>query len=191
MAKSVYRNLSLLVGVVLIIVGVLAVWGGSWAHSFVSDQLSSQKITMPSGKSLTTDDMKSHLTKYAGKQLSTGPEARAFADHYILGHMNAAGGGKTYEEVSGEYLAMAAANPKLADGTASADDVKAYNALGDLRNTLFMGNSLRGMLLTAYAWWTVGTIALIAGIVLLVGGVGLGVLAFTAFRGSKTEAAAA
>jgi hypothetical protein len=33
---------------------------------------------------------------YAGQQLTTGPQAKAYADHYIAVHMNEASGGKTY-----------------------------------------------------------------------------------------------
>ena len=59
--------------------------------------------------------------------------------------------GRTYEEVSGDFLAMAK-NP-------NADPAK-VKELGDLRQTLFMGNTLRGMLLNAYAFGTMGKIAL-------------------------------
>ena len=43
--------------------------------------------------------------------------------------------------------------------------------LGELRQTLFMGNTLRGMLLEAYAFGTLGVIASYGAIAALVGGV--------------------
>lgn len=164
MERTVYKVLAKVLGVVLLLVGIGATYGGSWAHNYVKDQLSAQKIDMPAAAGLTNDTMKQHLSKYVGQKMETGPQAEAFANYYILEHMNASSQGKTYEEVSGEYIAMGKANPKLADGTATKEELAAYNKLGGLRQSLFMGDSLRGMLLNAYAWWTVGTIALWVGI---------------------------
>ena len=54
---------------------------------------------------------------------------------------------------------------------------------------------LRGTLLNAYGWWTVSTIALYAGIVMVAAGIILGILAFFGFRharrAAKKEVAAA
>src|SRR5690349_1002400 len=74
----------------------------------VHDQLVMQDITMPAGDALGSvpeADAKA-LEPYAGSTLDTGAEAKAFADHYILAHMNASSDGRTYEEVSGEYIAL-------------------------------------------------------------------------------------
>jgi hypothetical protein len=160
MMRVVYQAMSRTFAVVLLVVGVGLLIGGSYAHSYVSDQLSQEKITMPSGDSLKTADMQKYLSPYAGQQMTTGPQAQAFANHYIHAHMNAASDNKTYEEVSGEYIACSSN-----DATKTSDSCV---ALGQLRQTLFMGDSLRGMLLTAYAWWLVGTIAIWAGVAALV-----------------------
>jgi hypothetical protein len=150
----------------LILAAVLLVAGGllTWANSFVSDQvhdqLAMQDITMPDKASLETKAQHEHLDKYAGQKMTTGDQAKAFADYYILVHMNAAGGGRTYEEVSGEYMGL------LNDPNADPDQVA---EVGQLRQTLFMGNTLRGLLLNAYAFGTMGTIAGIAAIASFVG----------------------
>ena len=89
------------------------------------------------------------LDKYAGQQMLTGPQVKAFADHYILVHMNAASGGKTYEQVSGEFIALSDADKASPAG----------QQMAGLRQTLFMGNTLRGLLLYGYAFATIGTIA--------------------------------
>src|SRR6185436_4567092 len=99
------------------------------------------------------------LDQYAGQQLTTGPQAKAYADHYILVHMNAASGGKTYEEVSGEYIQLSDAAKASPEG----------QKLAGLRQTMFMGDTLRGLLLYAYAFATIGTIAGFAAIVCFVG----------------------
>jgi hypothetical protein len=155
----------LISGTGLILAAVLVIAGGllTWASAFVGDQvhnqLSMQNITMPDKASLETKAQHEALDKYAGQKMTTGPQAKAYADHYILVHMNAASGGKTYEEVSGEFISLS-------------DEAKASpegQKLAGLRQTLFMGNTLRGLLLYGYAFATIGTIAGYAAIVSFVG----------------------
>jgi hypothetical protein len=149
----------------LLLAGVLLVAGGllTWASSFIGgqvhDQLAMQDITMPAKAQLETKAQHDALDKYAGQKMLTGPQAKAYADHYILVHMNAASGGKTYEEVSGEYIQLSDAAKASPEG----------QKLAGLRQTLFMGDTLRGLLLYAYAFATIGTIAGFAAIVCFVG----------------------
>jgi hypothetical protein len=91
--------------------------------------------------------------------------------------MNTQSNNKTYSEVSGEYM-KAAKDP--------AADPAQVAALGELRQSLFMGNTLRGLLLNAYAFGTMGTIALYAGIGALVGAALLLVLALLGLRHART-----
>jgi hypothetical protein len=155
----------LISGAGFLLVAVLLVAGGllTWAHVFIGDQvhdqLAQQGITMPAKANLETKAQHEALDKFAGQELLTGPQAKAFADNYILVHMNAASGNRTYEEVSGEYIAMSDEQKASAEG----------QELGQLRQTLFMGNTLRGLLLYAYAFATMGTIALYAAIASFVG----------------------
>ncbi len=167
----------------LALVALLLVAGGllTWAHSFIGDQVHSQLtmqgITMPAGDALSSvpkADAKA-LQQYAGSPMDTGPEAKAFADHYILAHMNEASKGQTYEQVSGKYVALSDAAKASPDG----------QALGQLRQTLFMGDTLRGLLLYGYAFATIGTIAGFAAIVSFAGAVVLLLLAGLGFRHSR------
>jgi hypothetical protein len=145
----------------LILAAVLVVAGGllTYASSFVADnvkqQLSQQNITMPAAAALETQEQKDALLQFAGQKMENGAQAKAFADHYILVHMNTQSSNRTYSEVSGEFI-------KLSKGP-NADQAQ-VKALGELRQSLFMGNTLRGLLLNAYAFGTMGTIALYAGI---------------------------
>ncbi len=175
MGRVVNRILAKVFGIVLILVGCGALLGGTFAHGYVTDQLSQEKITMPAGDQLSTQAMKDSLGKYAGKDMTTGPQAEAFANDYLWEHMMKSSGGKTYEEVSGEYM-------KMADKT-TPEAVKA----GALRQTMFMGDSLRSMLLTAYAFWLVGTIAIWAGVACLVLGLVLAVLGFFVWNKKSDE----
>jgi hypothetical protein len=63
-------------------------------------------------------------------------------------HLKEIGGGQTYSELSAKSLA----NPK-------------DEALAGQVATMFKGETLRGLLLNAYAFWKVGQIALVASIV--------------------------
>jgi hypothetical protein len=135
------------VAIGMIIAGVLALIGGSYTRQVVHDQLAPQKIFFPP----KGEELPASLNKYAGEQVDTGGEAKAFADDYIGLHLQGIGQGKSYSEVSGEFLK----DPNNKE-------------LAQQRQTLFMGETLRGMLLNAWGWGTVATIATIAGIVLVV-----------------------
>jgi len=135
----------------LLAAAVLLVAGGllTWAHSFVSHevttQLSAQKIFFPEkgDPQLKEKEIGPFISKYAGQQLTTGDQAKAFADHYIAVHLQQAGGGKTYSQLSTESRA----NPDDAEKAAAVQ-------------TAFRGETLRGLLLNAYAFSTMGKIAL-------------------------------
>lgn len=163
----------LALAVVLLAAGGLLTWATTFIGDQVHDQLVMQDITMPEGEALSglpKADAKA-LEEYAGSQLDTGPEAKAFADHYILVHMNSSSDGRTYEEVSGEFI-------QLSDEEKASDEGQ---ALGQLRQSLFMGNTLRGLLLYGYAFATIGTIAGIAAIISFGAGVLLLVLVALGF----------
>ncbi|WP_439936281.1 hypothetical protein ACS3YM_09930 [Nocardia sp. N13] len=151
----------LALAVVLLIAGGLLTWANMFIGDQVKDQLTMQDITMPEGEALASlpEADASALEKYAGSALDSGPEAKAYADHYILAHMNAASDGRTYQQVSSEFLAL--------DDEAKASEEG--QALGGLRQTLFMGNTLRGLLLYGYAFATIGTIAGYAALAAFVG----------------------
>jgi hypothetical protein len=150
---------------VLLVAGGLLTWANTFIDNQVHDQLSMQGITMPEGDALSSLPKAdaAALEQYAGSPLDTGPEAKAFADHYILVHMNASSDGQTYEEVSGQYIGLSDADKASPEG----------EALGGLRQTLFMGNTLRGLLLYGYAFATIGTIAGIAAIAAFAGAAAL------------------
>lgn len=150
----------LALALVLLVAGGLLTYASSFINSNVEEQLSQQQITMPVEAALQTQEQKDALLQYAGQPMTTGAQAKAFADHYILEHMNASSDGRTYSQVSGEFI-------KLSKDPA-ADPTK-VKELGDLRQSLFMGSTLRGMLLNAYAFGTMATVASIAAIGAYVG----------------------
>lgn len=86
--------------------------------------------------------------------------------------------GKTYSETS------AAARQEGLDPDMAAD-------LQAKADTLFKGETLRSILLNAYGWWTVATIALYVGIALLVAGIVLAIFAILGFRHARRTAGVA
>jgi hypothetical protein len=148
----------------LVLAIILVVAGGLllWAHNFVDDnvhnQLSQQKINFPAVagiKAQNNAEITKYVTPYAGQQVVNGQQAEVFADHYIKVHLNETAGGKTYSEVSGAFLQMQPTDPN-------------YAKVAQQRQTLFMGETLRGLLLNAYAFWKMGQIAFIGAIVAFV-----------------------
>ncbi|MCX6396327.1 MAG: hypothetical protein NTV23_07575 [Propionibacteriales bacterium] len=171
----------LALAVTLLAAGGLLTWGHYFVAGQVHDQLVMQDITMPAGEALAglpAADAKI-LQQYAGSKLDSGPEARAYADHYILIHMNEMADGQTYSQVSGQFVSMTDEQKASAEG----------QALGGLRQSLFMGDTLRGLLLYGYAFATIGTIAGIAALVSFGAAAVLLLLVGLGFRHSRrTEA---
>ena len=145
----------LLLAALLLVAGAMLTWAWVYIGNEVQAQLALQDITMPEGQALQSlpPADQAALQPYAGSPMDTGPEAKAYADHYILVHLNAASKGKTYSEISGQYTAMTAVQKASPEG----------QALAAVRDTLFQGNTLRGLLLYGAAFATMGTLARVRG----------------------------
>ena len=152
-------------GVVLLVAGGVLLWGSAYVHNTVQSQLAAQQITFPPAAAFAhpkagteiTPSMIPSVSQYAGQQLLTGQQAEAYADHFIAVHIANMGGGKTYSQLSTESIAQP-------NNTALATTV----------NTVFKGETLRSMLLSAYGWWKVSQITYIISLVAF----GLGTLSF-------------
>lgn len=143
----------LLIAAVLVIAGGLLMWSHSFIDSQVHDQLAAQKIFFPAANSPAVAGAQfAPMRQYGGQQLTNGAQAKTYADFFIANHLAEIGGGKTYSEIS----AAAQADPTNV-------------ALQAQANTLFKGNTLRGLLLNAYAFWKMAQIAALAALVSFVG----------------------
>jgi hypothetical protein len=159
MRRTVFDVLTSAVGLVLVVVllvaGGLLMWGYSYDHSNVRNQLAEQQIFFPpksvwaTAKAGTeiTPAMIPYLEKYSGQQLLTGPQAEAYADHFIAIHLSEMPYGGIYSKISTAARAEPT-NTKLAT----------------LETTSFQGTTLRGLLLEAYGFSKIGTIMLIGSI---------------------------
>src|SRR4051812_21134162 len=174
----------LVLAVVLLIAGGLLTWGHNFVTDQVHSQLAAEKIFIPAAGSEALADpaIKPYLTKYGGQQLTTGAQAKAYADHFIAVHVKGISGGKTYAELGGDQNALKAqiAAAKAANKpTAALDDQ--LTTLNGTRETVFKGETLRGLLLNAYAFDTMGRIAGIAAIASFIGAGALFLLALLGF----------
>ncbi|HTG48565.1 MAG TPA: hypothetical protein VK646_13010 [Actinomycetota bacterium] len=173
----------LILAVVLLIGAGLLLWTNRYITNEVHDQLAAQKITMPTDQTGLADlpaEDKAALEPYAGQQMTTGNQAKAYADHFIAFHLTKVADGKTYSEVSGAYIASCS-DPSTATSTEC-------ETLSGQRATLFQGETLRGLLLYGSAFATMGTLALYGAIVAFVAAVALFVLAFLGFRHARKNA---
>lgn len=154
--------------VVFAVAGGLLTWGSNFSEDYVYDELSSQNIVFPSAEELEAEG-RDDLVQYAGQQVTTGKQAEAYAS-YIDGHLDDIAGGQTYSEID-DRGAAAAVEQAIEDG-ASEEEIAELQATADQlrgqRDTLFKGETLRGLLLSSYAWSTIGRIAGIAATVAFV-----------------------
>jgi hypothetical protein len=157
MRRKTFDALAVTAG--LVIAGLLLVAGGllTWGHNFVTNevhtQLAAQKIVFPPANSPAVKGAEfAPMRQYGGQLMTTGAQAQVYADHFIAVHLTEIGGGQTYSQLSAKALAQ----PKNA-------------ALAAQVQTMFRGETLRGLLLNAYAFWTIGQIMLWAAIAAFAG----------------------
>jgi len=152
-ALTVLARAGLALTVVLAVAGALLLWGSTYVHNTVHSQLAEQQIFLPPKAAFAHPKVGSEITpnmipgvsQYAGQQLLTGQQAEAYADHFIAQHLQNFAPGQTYATLSAKSLAQPN-NAKLAG----------------LVQTVFRGETLRGLLLNAYGWWKVSQITYIA-----------------------------
>ncbi|WP_336248741.1 hypothetical protein [Stomatohabitans albus] len=153
MAIQVYKTLSKIVGIILALVGVGALYGAMFANSFITAQFEDQNIHFPSEEAINAQVEQGRITEedaqvirpYADQILLNGDQAKAFADHYIFAHMrnSAKKAGLEGEEATYE----GAGDPAREAKTALTDRIKADNPSDDeatiaAKTTIEMANPL-------------------------------------------------
>ena len=169
--------IGLLLAGFLIVIGGILQYGGNFATDQVAAQLKPQAITIPAenGDPKATDEVKKFFADNGEKVMTTGKQAQMYADHYIGFHMSVI---PTYAAASGAN--RAAAGALAADPTNPELQAAAKQASGTVE-TVVKGETLRGMLLNAYAFGTLGQIAMVASYVSFAGGLIFLILALLGF----------
>ena len=145
--------------VVLLILGLVMTSNANFAKDYVRDQLSEQQISFKPVAALTEEEKQSAcLVRYAGQQVTTGKQAECYANDFIGLHVKATANGET-------YATLGTVQTNLRNQVAEAQKTGAAN-LADLqaqlttvtgqRETLFKGETLRGLLLTSYGFSVFG-----------------------------------
>jgi hypothetical protein len=179
----------------LLVLGVVLTSNATFAEHYVRDQLRQQRISFPVRSDLSAEESVSAcLLANAGKPLETGRQAECYANDYIALHVAALADGKTYAELGAPQTALRA---QVAAARSSADPAlpELEKQLADIsatRETLFKGETLRGLLLTSFGFSEFGVKAGQASIVTFLGAVLLALLAAAgfihAFRTPRSEA---
>ncbi|MBK5287304.1 MAG: hypothetical protein JJE46_02435 [Acidimicrobiia bacterium] len=164
--------------VLLLVLGLVLQSNATFANDYVKEQLSSQRITFTPAANLAPEEKRAGcLVANAGKPLASGPQAECYANEYIALHLTEVNDGKTYSETSGAAraakTAATAAKEKGAPDAAALDEQA--QVLDGKVQTLFRGETLRGLLLTSYGFSEFGRKAgqaalvsfLVAGVLLL------------------------
>jgi len=162
----------------LLIAGLVLTSNANFARNYVHDQLAAQKITFKTADTLTAEEkQQACLVTYAGQPLTSGPQAECYANNFINVHLGSIAGGKTYAELGDvqtqlrAQIATAQKNndPSLADLNKQLADATTN------RETVFKGETLRGLLLTSFGFSQFGdkaaqaaTVAYIAAGLLLI-----------------------
>jgi hypothetical protein len=149
-------GVGVLLALTLVVAGALLMWGSVFTTNEVHNQLAKQQIYFPPASAFAhakagteiTPGMKPYLLKYAGQELLTGAQAEAYADHFIAVHLSE----MPYHGVYSKIATAAMTNP-------SNTELKALEAVS------FQGTTLRSMLLQAYAFGTIGSLAFLASII--------------------------
>jgi hypothetical protein len=147
----------------LLVLGMVLTSNANFAKDYVGNQLRQQKITFKTADTLTAEEQESAcLVKYAGQVLQTGKQAECYANEFIGLHLKttANANGMTYAELGTPQSKLRAditaaqkvnpADPAIAGMQKQLTDVTAA------RETLFKGETLRGLLLTSYGFSVFG-----------------------------------
>jgi hypothetical protein len=168
----------------LLVFGVVLTSNANFANNYVHDQLAQQKIFFKTADTLTAEEKKSGcLVQYAGQQLLTGKQAECYANDFIGLHLKSVAGGKTYAElgtVQSQLQAQVTQAQKTNDPNLPALQ-KQYTDLTQARDTVFKGETLRGLLLTSYGFSEFGAKAATGATIAYLGAALLALLSIAGF----------
>jgi hypothetical protein len=160
------------VAILLVLLGFVFKTNADFADSYVHDQLAEQKISFTAAEFLSDEEKASScLIENAGTPLDSGKKAECYANDYIGMHLKGIGGGETYATIG---AIQTKAKTALADATAAnASNVAELKAdldkITGQRESMFKGETLRGLLLTSYGFSIFGEKAALAGMLSFLG----------------------
>jgi hypothetical protein len=137
----IVSTVGVLLVVVLVAAGALALWGYTYTSDSVHNQLAEQQIFFPP-KSGITPAQRPYLLQYAGQEVLTGAQANAYA-----------------KKIASDVYGMPYHGVYARIATASVEHPKNQTLASD-KTVAFESATLQGLLLEAYGFSTIGTVAL-------------------------------
>ena len=162
----------LLIAAILLVGGLVLSANASFAKTYVADQLGQQNITFPAAEELTDEEQATAcLVEYAGQPMTTGKQAECYANNFIGLHLQGIAGGKTYAELGDVQSELRAqvAEAQEAESPDLADLQAELQTVNQQRDTVFKGETLRGLLLTSYGFSELGAKAALGATVAYIG----------------------
>lgn len=164
-------------GLVLVVFGAAAIYMGVDGRATVRDSLRQEQITFGA-----TDDpvVAKYASEYAEEQVTTGAQARAFAQ-VIRGHVLEGSGGLTYSQMGRFVSADDPKNPAgTSDEAAALKDENGSPVSNSARNTWVTATALSTALNMSYMAEQTALFGIVVGVALLLSGIGFVILALGA-----------
>jgi hypothetical protein len=185
----------LVLAVLLGVLGLVLKSNADFANDYVKDQLSQQQITFTAEENLNGENEAEGgecLVEFAGELMTTGKQAECYANQYIKFHMAGSAAEAGYEGATYATLGQPQRElrTQLQEATDAGEDTEAIqeklDAVNSLRDTMFRGETLRGVLLTSYGFSEFGRkaeqaawVCFLAALVLLLASIAGFIHAFT------------
>jgi hypothetical protein len=183
----------LAVAALLLALGAVMRSNANFSEEYVGRQLSQQRISFKPADALTPEEREAEcLVRFAGQPLTSGEQAECYANHFIGRHLQSVAGGRTYAELRGVQTTLRAqiADAQARKDPAAADLQRQLAEVTTQRQTLFEGETVRGLLLTSFGFGTLGSKADQAATVSTVAGGAVLVLALVVVARSLRRRAA-
>ncbi len=143
----------------LLVLGLVMTSNANFAEGYVKEQLTQQNINFKTADTLTDEEKQSAcVVGYAGQALTTGKQAECHANDFIGLHLEAVADGKTFADLGEPQAALReqVATAQTAGSATLPDLQKQLTAITGQRETLFKGETLRGLLLTSFGFSVFG-----------------------------------
>jgi hypothetical protein len=159
----------LLFGGLILVLGLVLQNQANFAENYVKDQLGQQQIEFTAVDYLHGEqDDAPCLVEFAGTQLDSGKKSECYANEYIAYHLATGATEAGYEGTT--YATIGAVQRGLGGEIQAAKDAgkdtteldASLTSVNALRETMFKGETLRGLLLTTYGFSIFGERAALA-----------------------------
>jgi hypothetical protein len=175
-------------GAILIAFGGVAVYMGVDGHNTVRDSLKQEQIYFGDA---SDPAVAKYASNWAGDQVATGAQARAFAKIMRM-HALEASGELTYAQMGRFQSASKPSDPAgTNDEAAAAKDANGQPVANGARNTWVTETALSTALNVSYMAEQLALFGIVVGTALLLTGIGLVILALAVLGGRFREASAA